>query len=1306
MTWYSRGPDMVVNPKHENYRRISRRNEVGSQCTVVSIAVGPASESVITVVTRRVGGSAAFRTVDDGASWTCITDALARAIQGLSITCVVNHPTDASVLWLGTQTGVFVSTDGGGTWPTHGVVGAPVRSLVVDAAPGTAWANVVLYAATDIGIGLSTDGGQNWTHTSLGGTVDSLAVYRPPGTAADRRFYAGVRGRGLLYSAQANSGWTPLFGLESGLPSVVADPRSEFAVFVDFSPDHPERVYALVSEIQINGGGVSPVSLYAVISETGSGATLRRTWTDRALAGPGPLLFEWTLEGTQLVVFPRGATAGSDVLLCTGGVLPWRSRDGGATAEVLGGDASMSHTDWRALAYFPPGSAYYPGAGGIPAPFPRVYCGNDGGVARSTRLADPAYDVRANFPAVHNNEAGTVDSMNGVPESLDHGLGAVAGFQYASSPDPLAGGPPSAIGYIATLDTGTSRHIGTRASRNVGDGDAGVTIAIPTLDGIRVTQNASTGIGWALWPAWNLVSYLDRDGPASDGAIARVMTTAGQPTGATSNMVFDPPDAFHVGIVTREQVSLLAGNVPAHMPGSTITITTQTATDIAPSDFVFFGSNPDTADSRVVYDVLTPNQFTIRSSRAYAANTPVFVKRHSIARVAGTSASRVSTVLGGVPKRVYRMARTGDVGVAATMEQQVIVTTSLPAATPSTVWSVAIGRPAALDGVVLEEVGDGENVSGVQTKGAAPIIAALVREHSGAVYALLTDAVAPAGGGAATALYRVDSGAWTAEACSPPLEAFITAGVVAGAVVAHPERDGVLYASRADRVFEITKDSSDVWQWTSIAENLPGQEVHDLWIGNVAAAGAPRRIVLRALTAARGLWERDIDGPPRGEHLVHFRDTVFDPGWLGASADHVANPLRAGENVHHWQSPDIKVDAPERDATGMLFYQNEPDAPTVKAADFAWLRDKSDGVPAGQALRVWVQVHNRSATPARELKVWAIACLYAAGLPALPRTAELRDFWTRFASDGSLDTTLEPVSPWIALVPRTPMLMPYYPVTGVFAEAPGVASFEVPAGASGDRRCVVAFVHGSDARLDVSGLTTSVDDVVPRQPQVAQRNISVGAPLAASPGARQPSLPGELSVTGPGGAAARVRRYIEFNNPRAHATTTTVRIDSASLPAALSVSFRLSENARPVSIVGATKRELAASPFDVVLAVLEAFGAFVQALLRIAPAKRWAPPKLRLADVWHDATPGVAPEVRDVPISAHGRIAAEISFRVTGALEPGSEHRVDVLQLEKERIVGGATIIVPIAGVAEDQPTWGVNGGEREVAGGVDHRGA
>ena len=44
------------------------------------------------------------------------------------------------------------------------------------------------------------------------------------------------------------------------------------------------------------------------------------------------------------------------------------------------GDASNHHVDWRALAYFPLAPAYYPGVGGMPAPFPRVYTGNDGGV--------------------------------------------------------------------------------------------------------------------------------------------------------------------------------------------------------------------------------------------------------------------------------------------------------------------------------------------------------------------------------------------------------------------------------------------------------------------------------------------------------------------------------------------------------------------------------------------------------------------------------------------------------------------------------------------------------------------------------------------------------------------------------------------------------------------------------------------------------------------------------------------------------------------------------------------------------------
>ena len=53
-----------------------------------------------------------FQTVDGGATWTRID----LTLPDMPVHSVVVHPTRASTLYIGTDLGVFVTTDGGGTW--------------------------------------------------------------------------------------------------------------------------------------------------------------------------------------------------------------------------------------------------------------------------------------------------------------------------------------------------------------------------------------------------------------------------------------------------------------------------------------------------------------------------------------------------------------------------------------------------------------------------------------------------------------------------------------------------------------------------------------------------------------------------------------------------------------------------------------------------------------------------------------------------------------------------------------------------------------------------------------------------------------------------------------------------------------------------------------------------------------------------------------------------------------------------------------------------------------------------------------
>jgi hypothetical protein len=84
------------------------------------IAVHPTNPSIVyaTVSTFNSGTGTGhvFKSVNSGASWTSIDGAGATGIPDVPVHCILVDPDNTSNLWLGTDIGVFVSTDGGANW--------------------------------------------------------------------------------------------------------------------------------------------------------------------------------------------------------------------------------------------------------------------------------------------------------------------------------------------------------------------------------------------------------------------------------------------------------------------------------------------------------------------------------------------------------------------------------------------------------------------------------------------------------------------------------------------------------------------------------------------------------------------------------------------------------------------------------------------------------------------------------------------------------------------------------------------------------------------------------------------------------------------------------------------------------------------------------------------------------------------------------------------------------------------------------------------------------------------------------------
>ena len=291
--------------------------------------------------------------------------------------------------------GLFKSTDRGGSWVRLGS-GYPSSSpsnanqffnqvinvVIVDPAN-----HLVVYLATNSGVFVSGDGGLNWTHGTLpSGDVRSL-VMDLTSPAAARILYAGVSSSGVFRSNDGGQNWTLIL---SGATPVLANelcptppciPTRSVGKFIvalapPTSPPAPAGIQVLYATVQ--GRPVNRPRLptdapdpVGVFKSTDQGAT----WTLQTPTGSGiPPGFGMPLNtqggySFHMAVDPASPGDGINDVIYFGAVRQAQSTDSGLTFVALSG----LHADTHAWAFAPQ-----------PGPFSVVYCGNDGGLFKGT----------------------------------------------------------------------------------------------------------------------------------------------------------------------------------------------------------------------------------------------------------------------------------------------------------------------------------------------------------------------------------------------------------------------------------------------------------------------------------------------------------------------------------------------------------------------------------------------------------------------------------------------------------------------------------------------------------------------------------------------------------------------------------------------------------------------------------------------------------------------------------------------------------------------------------------------------------
>jgi len=243
--------------------------------------VGPSRGGRVTTVTgvpsqphtfyMGVASGGLFRTTDDGATWTPITDG---KVPVASTGSVAVADSDPNIIYLGTGSddvrsnvstgrGVYKSTDGGQTWSFAGLYNAgQIGSVRIHPTnPDIVWVSAqgdTFKANDERGVFKTTDGGRTWKKTLfLSDTVGAMDLELQPGnpdvvyawmSRLERKpwtIISGSRDGGFYKSTDGGEHFKKITG---GLPTELIG-KANLAV----TAANPTRVYALV-EAKPGGG--------------------------------------------------------------------------------------------------------------------------------------------------------------------------------------------------------------------------------------------------------------------------------------------------------------------------------------------------------------------------------------------------------------------------------------------------------------------------------------------------------------------------------------------------------------------------------------------------------------------------------------------------------------------------------------------------------------------------------------------------------------------------------------------------------------------------------------------------------------------------------------------------------------------------------------------------------------------------------------------------------------------------------------------------------------------------------------------
>jgi hypothetical protein len=1250
--WFPIGPDYVAELRVADFRRLSTRNAWGWMGRIRQVAFEPSSidgaepETIYAVLHDFASNVGVARRRAGEKTWTCITDGLRAADNNFDPHCVAVNPHYPNVVYVGTvaDEGLYVSLDRGETWQPKLATSGGITRLVVDPRPPGRVDQTIVYGGREV-IFSSRDNGRTWLTTlATNGRVDSFTVLMDED--GELHSYAAVAHAGTrtgVWFARGDpnvaSSWALLSG-RGGLPAFVpgtdTTPPSFGRILLDACRARPNCAYAWIA------GQSTPFGIDTVTHGLYQTVDAGQTWTLQA-APP-------TADGRRLdpyngsdrthcfAVAPNspgdGSTPGvaeNDVLFF-GGAWAYRSVDSGRTwsGPVLG-----NHMDFLSFAFYPE----HPESGRIP----RVYECNDGGLSYSPRLADPNLDVAGMFAEGLFNAGETVTPDS--PRMADESRGLTNSLAMGITEDVRT--PP----YIGSWDNGIAVRRG---------GGVWASVA-PAFDGTYVAA-APGPQGMAVWfpvPGRRVATLIDH-GPWTDpqslGAVDDVLPV--------SNLMLDAQGRCLAGVSFAEDVTETTAQTGTG-PDQTISVQSTmgirdglsvrvgtitgraSAVNSSRSTFRFSGSIPS-LPPRTPVAVWRPRVVRIAPDGAREAVgahfAPEAIRSQSVSLIAAHRATEITQIAclvwapddaGG--ERLYRL----DAGATGPVTQA---------------WQdVTNGRP------------DDMWVTG------------LLVTRGGETFVMNRRSIAVTVGQDSffTPLFRVTrAGTWIPQRCASLATGTFPDGTAHpfGPMAEDPSRDDVLYAAQAGRVFRLRRTAIDLWTWEALSDGLPGALVTQLVAGNLRPRDSIPFSILRAATDGRGVWETVLPGSSDAAGSLYLRRTPFDQGWLKTIADGEPNPYVPGAGVWHWDSPAIKVEAPQ-EAGGRTFYQSDPEgsgvvfsdgsSPTLSLSpvEFGLIREPSGLLPSGARVRVHVEVNNRSRTPDERVCVWVLWTECGTALPRLDETdvVGVRDaFWARFGPDGTIAAPPLPEMRWQQIAD------PQF-VEQVDVDDPRIASFvwETPTVLPGEagHYCLAAFVHSVSHPIRET-TRNSIDLISTDNRQVAQRNVHVAPVTTMATALRAAGTP-------PDGPSFTVW----FSSGEARNPSRIVW-DLRHLPDGASLWLQLAgvpiRGGRPRAVTGARTSHVS-SWWARARYLRDVWSWHLRRRRGHKPAR---PP---FYPVWFGADAGGQVALDDLELRSGRRAGARMVLALPDGTQPSRDNALWVIQYDGDRVLGGSTFHLPVS---------------------------